>query len=76
MGHQSPFKSSKGPAKLKNRGSGKKQQSLILGITSDSLWSDIQEFAKLKYQVLFGACRSFLVAFGRSLMLELTSFIF
>lgn len=48
---QSSFKSSKGQAKLKNLESTKQDKSLFLGITSDSVWSDIQEFAKLKYQV-------------------------
>ncbi|KAH0784381.1 hypothetical protein KY290_003979 [Solanum tuberosum] len=43
-------KSSKGQGKRKNVGSAKKKQSSYLSITSDSLWSDIQEFAKLKYQ--------------------------
>ncbi|KAJ8565661.1 hypothetical protein K7X08_008237 [Anisodus acutangulus] len=42
-------KSSKGQGKQKNVGSAKKKQS-YLSITSDSLWSDIQEFAKLKYE--------------------------
>ncbi|PIN14395.1 putative protein CLU1/cluA/TIF31 [Handroanthus impetiginosus] len=42
-------KSSKGQAKLKN-GYVRKRQSLYLSITSESLWSDIQKFAKLKYQ--------------------------
>lgn len=46
---QSSSKSSKGQAKFKNLD--KQEKSLFLGITSDSVWSDIQEFAKLKYQV-------------------------
>lgn len=50
---QSSFKSSKGQAKLKNLESIKQDKPLFLGITSDSLWSDIQEFAKLKYQFDF-----------------------
>lgn len=29
----------------------KKKQSLFLSFTSETLWADIQEFAKLKYQV-------------------------
>ncbi|KAL8500745.1 hypothetical protein ACS0TY_020362 [Phlomoides rotata] len=43
-------KSTKGQAKLRNMGHARKKESLYLSITSDSLWSDIQEFAKLKYQ--------------------------
>ncbi|PIN12699.1 hypothetical protein CDL12_14684 [Handroanthus impetiginosus] len=43
-------KSSKGQAKLRDGGHARKKQSLYLSITSDSLWSDIQDFAKLKYQ--------------------------
>ncbi|KAL3516547.1 hypothetical protein ACH5RR_023449 [Cinchona calisaya] len=50
VGHQSSWKSYKGPPKSKNRGFGRKKQSIFLSINSDSLWSDIQEFAKLKYQ--------------------------
>lgn len=50
-GHHASGKSSKGQAKLKNGGHARKKVSLYLSITSDSLWSDIQEFAKLKYQV-------------------------
>lgn len=48
---QSSSKSSKGQPKFKNLESTKQEKSLFLGITSDSVWSDIQEFAKLKYQV-------------------------
>ncbi|KAM3265268.1 clustered mitochondria protein isoform X3 [Capsicum annuum] len=43
-------KLSKGQGKRKNVVSAKKKQSSYLSITSDSLWSDIQEFTKLKYQ--------------------------
>nr|QKE11183.1 tetratricopeptide repeat (TPR)-like superfamily protein 1 [Erythranthe lewisii] len=42
-------KSSKAQAK-KNEGYSRKKESLYLSMTSDSLWSDIQEFSKLKYQ--------------------------
>ncbi|XP_011087269.1 clustered mitochondria protein [Sesamum indicum] len=49
-GHHVSGKSSKGQDKLRNGGYVRKKQSLYLSITSDSLWSDIQEFAKLKYQ--------------------------
>ncbi|KAM7512311.1 hypothetical protein LguiB_011186 [Lonicera macranthoides] len=48
--HQSPGKSSKGNTKLKNGVSPKRKQSSYLSLTSTSLWSDILEFAKLKYQ--------------------------
>lgn len=47
---QSGGKSSKAQAKLRNGGYMKKKQSLFLSFTSESLWADIQEFAKLKYQ--------------------------
>ncbi|KAI3448924.1 hypothetical protein Pfo_005589 [Paulownia fortunei] len=49
-GHHASGKSSKGQAKLRNGGYVRKKQSLYLSITSESLWTDIQEFAKLKYQ--------------------------
>ncbi|XP_051145536.1 clustered mitochondria protein-like isoform X2 [Andrographis paniculata] len=49
-GSHSPGKPSKGQAKSPIGGYTKKKQSLYLNITSDSLWADIQEFAKLKYQ--------------------------
>ncbi|KAL8062101.1 hypothetical protein ABFX02_02G124300 [Erythranthe guttata] len=48
-GHHVSGKSSKGQAK-KNEGYSRKKESLYLSMTSDSLWSDIQEFSKLKYQ--------------------------
>ncbi|KAH6812998.1 tetratricopeptide repeat protein [Perilla frutescens var. frutescens] len=48
-GHASG-KSSKAQAKLRSGGYMKKKQSLFLSFTSESLWADIQEFAKLKYQ--------------------------
>ncbi|PSS24481.1 Clustered mitochondria protein [Actinidia chinensis var. chinensis] len=48
-GHQASGKSSRGQARWKNGGSSRKKQS-CLNITSDSLWSDIEEFAKTKYQ--------------------------
>ncbi|PHT60200.1 Clustered mitochondria protein [Capsicum baccatum] len=44
------LKLSRGQGKRKNVVSVKKKQSSYLSITSDSLWSDIQEFTKLKYQ--------------------------
>ncbi|CAA0827130.1 Clustered mitochondria protein [Striga hermonthica] len=49
-GHRASGKSPKGLAKLKNGGYLRKKESVYLSITTDSLWSDIQEFAKLKYQ--------------------------
>ncbi|KAL0410704.1 UNVERIFIED_CONTAM: Clustered mitochondria protein [Sesamum latifolium] len=49
-GHHASGKSSKAQAKSRHEGSVRKKQSLYLSITSESLWSDIQEFAKLKYQ--------------------------
>ncbi|KAL6562798.1 hypothetical protein OROHE_005385 [Orobanche hederae] len=49
-GHVAPGKSPKGQTKSKNGGYRRKKGSFYLSITSDSLWSDIQEFAKLKYQ--------------------------
>ncbi|GFY92163.1 tetratricopeptide repeat (TPR)-containing protein [Actinidia rufa] len=48
-GHQASGKSSRGQARWKNGGPSRKKQS-CLNITSDSLWSDIEEFAKTKYQ--------------------------
>ncbi|XP_027159196.1 clustered mitochondria protein [Coffea eugenioides] len=50
VGHQASSKSFKSQAKSKNRGSARKKQSSFLNFNSDSLWFDIQEFAKLKYQ--------------------------
>ncbi|KAL0308652.1 UNVERIFIED_CONTAM: Clustered mitochondria protein [Sesamum radiatum] len=49
-GHHASGKSSKAQAKSRHGGSVRKKQSLYSSITSESLWSDIQEFAKLKYQ--------------------------
>ncbi|GER39391.1 clustered mitochondria protein homolog [Striga asiatica] len=49
-GHHASGKSPKGLAKLKNGGYLRNKESVYLSITTDSLWSDIQEFAKLKYQ--------------------------
>nr|GMD62563.1 clustered mitochondria protein [Ipomoea batatas] len=43
-------KFSKGPAKKKSVASARKKQSSYMNVTSDSLWSDIKEFSKLKYQ--------------------------
>ncbi|KAL3832912.1 hypothetical protein ACJIZ3_007648 [Penstemon smallii] len=49
-GHHASGKSSKGQAKSRFGGYSRKKHSLYLSITSQNLWSDIQEFAKLKYQ--------------------------
>uniref|UniRef100_A0A5B6Z148 Clustered mitochondria protein homolog n=1 Tax=Davidia involucrata TaxID=16924 RepID=A0A5B6Z148_DAVIN len=50
VGRQALGKSSRGQAKWKNGGSVRKKESSYTSINSDSLWSDISEFAKLKYQ--------------------------
>ncbi|KAK4481775.1 hypothetical protein RD792_012686 [Penstemon davidsonii] len=42
--------SSMGQTKSRNGGYARKKQSLYLSTTPQSLWSDIEEFAKLKYQ--------------------------
>ncbi|KAI3984330.1 hypothetical protein MKX01_011284 [Papaver californicum] len=47
---QASGKSSKGQTKLRNGASEKKNQSSYAHITHESLWSDICEFAKFKYQ--------------------------
>ena len=52
-GHQSSGKFSKGRGKWKGGASGRKNQSLYMNVCSETLWLDIQEFAKLKYQVSF-----------------------
>ncbi|XP_059649085.1 clustered mitochondria protein isoform X2 [Cornus florida] len=48
--HQASSKSSRGQAKWKNGGTARKKHSSYMSSTSDSLWFDILEFAKLKYQ--------------------------
>ena len=65
MGHQASSKSFKSQAKSKNRGSARKKQSSFLNFNSDSLWFDIQEFAKLKYQVTWAWENFVLVACPR-----------
>nr|GMD29673.1 clustered mitochondria protein [Ipomoea batatas] len=50
MQEHSSGKFSKGPAKKKSVASARKKQSSYMNVTSDSLWSDIKEFSKLKYQ--------------------------
>ncbi|KAM7268115.1 hypothetical protein ACFE04_010281 [Oxalis oulophora] len=50
-GQHSSGKLSRGQSRLKDRASSKKNQSSYnMNISSDTLWSDVQEFAKLKYQ--------------------------
>ncbi|KAL9142343.1 hypothetical protein ABFS82_14G163600 [Erythranthe guttata] len=49
-GNHASGKSSKGQDKLGKGGYARKKQSLYLSITSESLWTDIKEFARLKYQ--------------------------
>lgn len=51
-GHQSPGNSSKGQTRWKGRTFTKKNQSPYRNASSESLWSDIQEFAKIKYKVI------------------------
>ncbi|KAA8520267.1 hypothetical protein F0562_014523 [Nyssa sinensis] len=50
VGHQASGKSNMGQTMRKSRGSARKKHSSYMSITSDSLWSDISEFAKSKYQ--------------------------
>ena len=51
-GHQSSRKPSKGQGRFKGGASGRKNQLSFMNVSSETLWSDKQEFAKLKYQVL------------------------
>lgn len=44
-------KSVKGKYRSKNESSLKKSSPLYMGMSADGLWSDILEFAKIKYQV-------------------------
>ncbi|KAF5445836.1 hypothetical protein F2P56_031520 [Juglans regia] len=48
--HQSLGKPSRGQGKWKGGSSARKNQSSYMNVSSETLWSDIQEFAKLKYQ--------------------------
>ena len=50
-GHQSSGKPSKGQGRFKGGASARKNQSSFMNVSSETLWSDIQEFVKLKYQV-------------------------
>ncbi|KAL5175827.1 Clustered mitochondria protein [Glycine soja] len=49
-GQRSPGKHSKGQARWKGRASLRKTQPLYASISSEVLWSDIQEFAMVKYK--------------------------
>ncbi|KAK7243605.1 hypothetical protein RIF29_38411 [Crotalaria pallida] len=49
-GHRSPGKHSKGQSRWKGRASSRKNQPLYMNMSSDTLWSDIQEFASIKYE--------------------------
>uniref|UniRef100_A0A2N9FHE4 Clu domain-containing protein n=1 Tax=Fagus sylvatica TaxID=28930 RepID=A0A2N9FHE4_FAGSY len=50
-GHQSSGKPSRGQGRWKGGASARKNQSSFMNVSSETLWSDIQEFAKLKYQI-------------------------
>ena len=50
-GHHTSSRSSKAQAKWKAGASARKNQSSYMNVSSDSLWLDILEFAKLKYEV-------------------------
>ncbi|KAJ9174444.1 hypothetical protein P3X46_013085 [Hevea brasiliensis] len=49
VGHQSSGKSSRGQTRWKGA-SARKNQSSYMSVSSETLWSEIKEFAKLKYQ--------------------------
>lgn len=48
--HHSSGKISRGQARWKGRTHAKKSQSSYMSVSSDSLWADVRDFAKLKYQ--------------------------
>ncbi|KAH9710250.1 Clustered mitochondria protein [Citrus sinensis] len=50
-GHPSSSKSSRSQARWKDRVAARKHHSSYMNVNSDTLWSDLKEFAKLKYQV-------------------------
>uniref|UniRef100_A0A2N9JB23 CLU central domain-containing protein n=1 Tax=Fagus sylvatica TaxID=28930 RepID=A0A2N9JB23_FAGSY len=50
-GHQSSGKPSRGQGRWKGGASARKNQSSFMNVSSETLWSDIQELAKLKYQI-------------------------
>ncbi|CAJ2630760.1 unnamed protein product [Trifolium pratense] len=49
-GHRSPGKNSKGQVRWNGRASLKKTQPSYMNMSSDTLWSEIQEFATVKYE--------------------------
>lgn len=49
--HQASGKSARGHGRLKQGVSAERKPMQYTSFTSDSLWSDILEFAKVKYQV-------------------------
>ncbi|KDO83481.1 hypothetical protein CISIN_1g000589mg [Citrus sinensis] len=49
-GHPSSSKSSRSQARWKDRVAARKHHSSYMNVNSDTLWSDLKEFAKLKYQ--------------------------
>ncbi|KAL5762727.1 hypothetical protein ACOSP7_018991 [Xanthoceras sorbifolium] len=49
-GHQSSGKSSKGQTRWKGRASARKHHSSYMNVSSESLWSDLKEYANSKYQ--------------------------
>ncbi|GMY22327.1 clustered mitochondria protein isoform X4 [Fagus crenata] len=50
-GHQSSGKPSRGHGMWKGGASARNNQSSFMNVSSETLWSDIQEFTKLKYQI-------------------------
>lgn len=49
-GNHASGRSSRGHPRWKSAGSARRKQSSHMGLTSESLWSDILEFSKVKYQ--------------------------
>lgn len=50
-GHQSSGKHSRGQARWKGKASSRKSRASYMNMSSEALWSDIQEFAMVKYKV-------------------------
>jgi hypothetical protein len=75
-GNQSSGKSSRGQTRWKGA-SARKNQSSYMNVSSETLWSDIQELAELKYQVSYsitwGICTTGIIR--DSLEVELVHFI-
>jgi len=75
-GNQSSGKSSRGQTRWKGA-SARKNQSSYMNVSSETLWSDIQELAELKYQVsysiMWGICTTGIIR--DSLEVELVHFI-